>query len=107
MGNNYAYFAHRACEYYPCHRGADPENFNCLFCFCPLYALGGRCGGQFAYLPNGRKDCSGCLYPHLRQNYGAIMERCGELLAVMPPPGDKAHGPAGAETGDGGKEGTL
>jgi Zn-finger protein len=21
----------------PCHAGADPDTFNCLFCFCPLY----------------------------------------------------------------------
>ena len=34
----YAYFSHKKCEYFPCHRGADPEDFNCLFCYCPLYA---------------------------------------------------------------------
>ena len=27
----YAYFSHKKCEYFPCHRGADPEDFNCLF----------------------------------------------------------------------------
>ena len=62
-GKKYAYFAHRECEYFPCHPGADPENFNCLFCFCPLYLLGPRCGGSFAAGPDGRKDCSGCLFP--------------------------------------------
>ncbi len=36
----YAYFSHKKCEYFPCHKGADPEDFNCLFCYCPLYALG-------------------------------------------------------------------
>ena len=34
----YAYFSHKKCEYFPCHKGADPEDFNCLFCYCPLYA---------------------------------------------------------------------
>ena len=24
----YAYFSHKKCEYFPCHRGADPEDFN-------------------------------------------------------------------------------
>ena len=86
MDHNYAYFSHRACEYFPCHKGADPDNFNCLFCFCPLYVLGDRCGGQFTYLKNGRKDCSNCLYPHLRQNYNAILARYQEVLALMPPP---------------------
>ena len=23
----YAYFSHKKCEYFPCHRGADPEDF--------------------------------------------------------------------------------
>ena len=87
MNHNYAYFSNRSCEYFPCHKGADPDNFNCLFCFCPLYVLGDRCGGQFTYLKNGRKDCSGCIYPHLRQNYNAILGRYRELLALMPPPG--------------------
>ena len=86
MNHNYAYFSNRSCEYFPCHKGADPDNFNCLFCFCPLYVLGDRCGGQFTYLKNGRKDCSGCIYPHLRQNYHAILGRYQELLALMPPP---------------------
>ena len=86
MNHNYAYFSNRSCEYFPCHKGADPDNFNCLFCFCPLYVLGDRCGGQFTYLKNGRKDCSGCIYPHLRQNYNAILARYQELLALMPPP---------------------
>ena len=95
MNHNYAYFSNRSCEYFPCHKGADPDNFNCLFCFCPLYVLGDRCGGQFTYLKNGRKDCSGCIYPHLRQNYNAILARYQELLALMPPPGktpSKIHG---------------
>ena len=38
-GKEYSYFSHKKCEYFPCHKGADPENFNCLFCYCPLYAL--------------------------------------------------------------------
>lgn len=79
IGTEYSYFSHRACEYFPCHPGADPQNFNCLFCFCPLYPLGRACGGGFVYLPDGRKDCSGCLYPHLRENYGDIIRRCGQL----------------------------
>ena len=36
---HYAYFCNRECEYFPCHKGADPENFNCLFCYCPLYVF--------------------------------------------------------------------
>ena len=30
-GKQFSFFSHRDCEYFPCHGGADPENFNCLF----------------------------------------------------------------------------
>ena len=50
--SHYDFFQNQECEYFPCHAGADPESFNCLFCYCPLYALGDKCGGSFQYLPN-------------------------------------------------------
>ena len=78
MSENYKYFSHRDCEFFPCHEGAEPENFNCLFCYCPLYALGEACGGDFESLPGGVKDCSRCTYPHRRENYGGIIARLGE-----------------------------
>ena len=72
MNKHFSYIFNRECEYFPCHPGADPENFNCLFCYCPLYALGDSCGGVFTILPNGYKDCSLCMFPppegELRQN---------------------------------------
>lgn len=77
---NYDFFQHKTCEYFPCHRGADPETFSCLFCYCPLYALGDRCGGKFTYTEKGIKDCSACLIPHCRGNYSHIMEK---MPAVM------------------------
>ena len=71
----YVFFQHRGCEYFPCHSGARPEDFNCLFCYCPLYAQGQRCGGNFALTAKGLKDCQGCLIPHQRQNYALIVKR--------------------------------
>ena len=79
----YSFMQHRECEFFPCHATNHPEDFNCLFCYCPLYVLGDRCGGNFKYLGNGYKDCSGCMYPHNRGNYDAIMKRYGEILAAM------------------------
>ena len=70
---NYKFFQHRECEFFPCHKTEDEENFNCLFCYCPLYVLGGRCGGNFTWLPNGRKDCSGCLLPHDPDRYDQVI----------------------------------
>lgn len=87
QGKSFAYFSNRACEYFPCHPTDDPDNFNCLFCYCPLYVLGERCGGTFSYLPNGCKDCSRCIFPHLRENYGAVIARYEEIMALLPSPG--------------------
>lgn len=44
------------CEYFPCHPAPDGAEFNCLFCYCPLYALGKACGSDLTYLENGFKD---------------------------------------------------
>ena len=79
---SYQYFQNKECEYFPCHKGADHENFNCLFCFCPLYALGDQCGGSFTYTEDGIKDCSGCLKPHRAENYDKIMGKMPEVLEL-------------------------
>ncbi len=80
MSKNYSYFSHKECEYFPCHKGADENNFNCLFCYCLLYALGRECKGNFVYRENGVKDCTNCLFPHLRENYDKIISRYKEIL---------------------------
>lgn len=78
-GKNFAYFSHTTCEYFPCHNNADSANFNCLFCYCPLYTLGDKCGGNYVIMENGIKDCSRCLFPHNKENYGKIMEKLSTL----------------------------
>lgn len=70
---HYKFFQNKECEYYPCHPGAGEEEFNCLFCYCPLYALGDKCGGDFVYLENGVKDCSGCIIPHSDGGYDHVI----------------------------------
>ena len=72
---NYDFFQNKNCEYFPCHKNADGDSFSCLFCYCPLYALGENCGGSFTYTENNIKDCSNCLIPHCRENYNRIMEK--------------------------------
>lgn len=78
----YSFFCNKDCECFPCHETAHPENFNCLFCWCPLYALGERCGGAFTYTESGIKDCSHCMLPHRRENYGIILERFREVAKL-------------------------
>ena len=80
---NYDFFQNKECEYFPCHNGADKESFNCLFCYCPLYCLGDKCGGNFTYTQGGIKDCSHCLVPHKRENYGLICEKMGEVIQLV------------------------
>ena len=81
--HDHSFFCNRDCEYFPCHEGADPENFNCLFCYCPLYVLGKECGGGFQYTKDGIKDCSRCTFPHKSENYDKITARDGEIVEAM------------------------
>lgn len=84
--DNYKYFQNRECEYFPCHPNADTEYFNCLFCYCPLYALGDQCGGGFTYTDDGIKDCSNCLRPHKKENYDEIVGQMGQVLELAKKP---------------------
>lgn len=81
MGD-YRYFQNRECAYFPCHRGLEEQEFNCLFCYCPLYALADRCGGNFTYTEQGIKDCSKCLIPHRRENYQRIMDKMKDVMEL-------------------------
>ena len=83
---NYDFFQNSACEYFPCHQCADTENFSCLFCYCPLYALGDNCGGNFSYTKEGIKDCSGCMIPHRRENYDRVMEKMKAVIELAKKP---------------------
>ena len=78
-----SFFSHTACQYFPCHSGVPAEEFNCLFCYCPLYALGKECGGNFVILENGVKDCSDCTVPHRKENYGHITEQFQRILRLI------------------------
>ncbi|MGL5347818.1 MAG: cysteine-rich small domain-containing protein [Peptostreptococcaceae bacterium] len=82
MSENYKFFNHKNCEYFPCHKTNKPEDFNCLFCYCPLYALGKNCGGNFKYNEKGIKDCSKCLLPHNKNNYDYIMSKFSDIIKI-------------------------
>ena len=81
--SNSRFFQNRECEYFPCHKGVTEDEFNCLFCFCPLYVLGRKCGGSCTYTEKGVKSCMGCTFPHERDNYDAVMARYGEIAEVV------------------------
>lgn len=79
---HYSFYQNKDCEYFPCHEGIPVEEFNCLFCYCPLYTLGEQCRGNYEYLNNGIKSCEHCTFPHLKENYMPILERFPELSAL-------------------------
>lgn len=81
MENSSSYFKNEACEYFPCHK-VKGEYFNCMFCCCPLYPLGDKCGGNFVYLDNGIKDCSNCLIPHSENGYKYVYSKIHEVLEI-------------------------
>jgi len=72
--NNSRFFRNFECEYFPCHRTDDTEDFNCLFCYCPLYC-DAHCGGNYTFTSTGIKDCSNCLLPHKANNYEYIKQK--------------------------------
>lgn len=79
---HYSFFKNESCEFFPCHEGIANGDFNCLFCYCPLYTLGKNCGGNYMYLPNGVKSCEKCTFPHKRENYDRIISRFPDLAEL-------------------------
>lgn len=78
-----SFFRNTSCPYFPCHEGIDEDVFNCLFCYCPLYALGPRCGGDFTYTASGVKDCSSCTRMHEGNAGAAVVKELFPLLAEL------------------------
>ncbi len=75
----YKFFQHRECEFFPCHKVENDDEFNCLFCYCPLCMLKSKCGGKFVYT-NGIKDCSNCTKVHLNGSYEHVMSKMGLVI---------------------------
>lgn len=76
MENSHRFFANKECKYYPCHKGLS--EFNCLFCYCPMYFLD-ECLGHPVYKKkeDGRviKVCTDCNFPHHPKNYDLILKK--------------------------------
>ena len=81
MVEHFKSFTNENCEYFPCHKNVKDNSFNCLFCYCPLYALKDDCGGNFKYT-NKVKDCSQCTIPHSKGSYEYIMSRIKDIIRL-------------------------
>jgi len=98
--NSHRFFRNHECRYFPCHKTDRPEEFNCLFCFCPLYFLD-DCGGDGILLDSGIKDCSGCMVPHAPDGYDRVMARLRrEFDALRREAASRRQGKARKESGE-------
>ena len=79
MENGHNYFCNRECKYFPCHTIPQGADFNCLFCYCPLYLLGDKCGGNFRY-KGSVKICTDCHLPHMPEYYDTILSKLKEII---------------------------
>ena len=74
MEHSSKYFSNKDCQYFPCH---DREGeFNCLFCYCPMYTYK-DCLGHPTYKESKGKTikvCTNCAFPHDPEHYDAIMQ---------------------------------
>ncbi|MCR4891979.1 MAG: cysteine-rich small domain-containing protein [Lachnospiraceae bacterium] len=74
MKPSYRFFENKDCQFFPCHEMEG--DFNCLFCYCPLYFLS-ECPGTFEMKEkNGAriKVCKDCTFPHKPENFDAMMK---------------------------------
>ena len=74
MENSYRFFENKECKYFPCHKGL--KDFNCLFCYCPLYNKE-NCPGNPKFIEKeGRtiKVCTDCTFPHQPGNYDKVVQ---------------------------------
>ena len=78
MTNSYRFFQNKECEYFPCHKVENEREFNCLFCYCPLYREK-KCIGNPLYFLNAKgqkmKDCSQCEVIHRPEAYDKVMQQ--------------------------------
>ena len=80
MESSHKFFSNEKCMFFPCH--SQPEgDFNCLFCYCPLYFFGDKCGGTFTWVKHEDiiiKLCTECHMPHMPENYDMITGKLTE-----------------------------
>ena len=79
---DHSFYQNKDCRYFPCHEKANAETFNCLFCYCPLYALGDKCGGNCSYTENGIKRCEKCTVPHGEKGYEYVLSKFSMLAEL-------------------------
>lgn len=83
MEGSYKYFKNTSCKYFPCHKGMKTDDFNCLFCYCPMNSYE-DCLGKPEYIvaKSGKrvKSCMNCTFPHEPEHYEKIIQFLSEKM---------------------------
>ena len=83
MSEHYKFFPEQALRILSVPQDQEHGHIQLPFlCYCPLYALGENCGGNYKYLENGIKDCSNCLVPHSPKGYDYVTSKYSEILEL-------------------------
>ena len=80
MEHNHRFFSNKSCMFFPCHNAPEEDEFNCMFCYCPLYPLK-DCGGIFTWVEHEDtkiKLCTDCHLPHTPEYYDVVTHKLSE-----------------------------
>ena len=77
--NDFNHYQNTDCRYFPCHDTVPREDFNCLFCYCPLYFI--ECDGNYV-MENYGKDCSKCTRNHDKDSWKFIVSRLRTYMDI-------------------------
>lgn len=80
MKEDFNWTQNTGCRYFPCHSTVPVEEFNCLFCYCPLFFI--ECDGRYTLMDNGFKDCSKCTRNHDKDSWKFIVSRLRDKMTV-------------------------
>lgn len=83
------HYCNNNCSHFPCH--INIKEFNCKFCYCPLYFLPFDCGGSYTITKNLIKDCSQCIIPHdgitgtiyIMQKLNDAFKKIGDVVDIL------------------------
>ena len=69
----------RKCKYFPCHERVAEREFDCMWCYCPLYEI--DCAGRYEIVGKDMvKDCTNCIMPHAKEGIKYILRRINQFF---------------------------
>lgn len=94
-GKFLSFFENKDCKYFPCHKGL--ADFNCLFCYCPMYRLE-HCPGNpryFEKMADGSRIARAAPSRMIRSIMIRSCRFCGRIRHCPTAAAKMVAGPAG------------